>query len=127
MDNELKKLEVELAKVRLAKEQLELRDALKRAERRQNLAGGAERIVAAGVSVARSAAIGIADKTPRTPVAWRHVFTQLAVAAALFIIYVIGLPDSKNNLLLVAFFASVAFAGYGTFLFTKKVFQVVFH
>lgn len=35
MSDELKRLEIELAKVRLAKEQLELHDALKRAQRKQ--------------------------------------------------------------------------------------------
>lgn len=68
MSDELKRLEVELAKVRLAKEQLELQDARQRPERRQRVADGADRLIGAGRSAAQSSAAAIAQRTPSTPV-----------------------------------------------------------
>ena len=52
MNEELKQLEIELAKVRLAKEQLELRDALKRAQRQQAISDKTEKVVAVGRNAA---------------------------------------------------------------------------
>ena len=114
MSDELKKVEIEIAKVRLAKEQLELRDAVNRAERRQRVSDGADRLIGAGRSVAQISAAAIAQRT----------FYGLAIV--LFITYLAGLPESKSNALVVAFFASAALALYATVLLLKKLLQLVF-
>jgi hypothetical protein len=126
MSDELKRIEVELAKVRLAKEQLELRDALQRAERKQKLADGADKILNTGRSAVHSSAAAIAQRTPKAPVPWGRVFAVYGVALVLFVVYATGLPESKSNALAVAFFASLAFAGYGTLLLVQKLLQLLF-
>lgn len=126
MSDELKKVEIEIAKVRLAKEQLELRDAVNRAERRQRVSDGADRLIGAGRSVAQISAAAIAQRTPLAPVAWAKIFTFYGLAIVLFITYLAGLPESKSNALVVAFFASAALALYATVLLLKKLLQLVF-
>ena len=127
MSDELKRLEIELAKVRLAKEQLELHDALKRAERHQAISEGTAKVVEVGRSAAHNSAAALSDRTSRTPVPWTKVFGYYALSAALFAIYVAGLPESKRNLVVIAFFASCAVALLATYLLLKKLIQLALH
>jgi hypothetical protein len=126
MSDELKRLEVELAKVRLAKEQLELRDAVQRSERRQKLTNGADKIIDIGRSAANSSVEALSQRTPKMPVPLGKVLTYYGIAVVLLFAYFAGLPESKENALILAFFASVASAGYGTFLLLQKLLQFVF-
>ena len=125
MNEELKQLEIELAKVRLAKEQLELRDALKRAQRQQAISDKTEKVVAVGRNAAHNSSVALSDATSRTPVPWKNVFVYYTLSAALFAIYVAGLPDSKHNMFVIAFFASCAVAILATNLLLKKLIQLV--
>lgn len=127
MSDELKRLEVELARVRLAKEQLELRDALQRAERKQRIADTADTLVDAGRRAAKSSAAAVAQRTPSAPVAWSKIVVIAGLALLLFATYLAGLPESKSNLLVVAFFAAAALGLYALVLLLKKLLQLTFH
>lgn len=127
MSDELKRLEIELAKVRLAKEQIELREAVERVQRKQRLADSADKIIEVGRAAAQGSAAAIAQRTPTASVAWSKILTFGALAFLLFIVYVAGLPESKSNALLVAFIISAAFGLYAAALLLKKLLQLVFH
>ena len=127
MSDDLKKIEIEIAKVRLAKEQLELRDALRRADRKQRIEDRVAKVLSGSKAAARATAGGIAELTPRQVVSWSKVFFQFVVAGSAFLVYASGLPESKNNALVGAFFLGAAFALYGAILFVKKVLQLIFH
>lgn len=127
MSDELKRLEIELAKVRLAKEQLELHDALKRAQRKQVISDGTAKVVNASRNAAHNSSAALSDRTSRTPVPWANIFGYYVLSAVLFAVYAAGLPESKRNLLVIAFFASCAIALLATYLLLKKLIQVVLH
>lgn len=44
----------------------------------------------------------------------------------LFVMYLAGLPESKSNPLVIAFFAGAAFGLYATLLLLKKLLQLIF-
>jgi len=127
MDDELKRLETELAKVRLAKEKLELQRSMRQELQREKLSNAADRVIGASREAADNSLKTIARNTRRTPIAWSQVAMAYAVAAVLFIIWVAGMPESQNNALAFFLIGSCAFAIYGSYLLLRKFLQLALH
>lgn len=127
MDDEIKRLETELAKVRLAKEKLELQRSLRKEVQREKLSAAADRVIDAGREVATQS-IQVAERiTPTEPISWSRIALAYFFACALFVVYIAGLPDSKNNILVFAFFGSCALAAFGSYLLLRKLLQLTLH
>lgn len=133
MSDELNQLELEISRIRLAKEQLELREAIQREERKRKIGVGADRVISFGVAAAQSSVSAIAKQAESEPISGVKIVIRYSIAIAIFygVLFSVNLlGDGKNPWLIVltvvALVVSGAFALSATILLLKKLLQTVF-
>ncbi|MFC7286460.1 hypothetical protein ACFQPC_00270 [Herminiimonas glaciei] len=133
MSDELNQLELEITRIRLAKEQLELREAIQREERKRKIGVGADRVISFGVAAAQSSVAAIAKQAESEPISGVKIVIRYSIAIAIFygVLFSVNLlGDGKNPWLIVltvvALVVSGAFALSATILLLKKLLQIVF-
>ncbi|MFZ6849043.1 hypothetical protein [Undibacterium sp. RuRC25W] len=126
MSDELRQLEIELAKVKLEKEKLELQEAQKRYQKKQAVSAGVEKVMEEVVDVAKNSADTISRNVPETQIPLDKVAIFYGISIVFFLLYASDLPANKHSIWVIAFFVAVGFAGYATVLFIIKFFQTVF-
>ncbi len=127
MSEELKQLEIQLAKVRLAIETLELQEAQTRAKYKRIVSSGTE----TAVNVAKNSVDMISQNVPRTKIRWSSIF----ICVFLGFLGVLSILAGQNNVIpieknspaaWIIFIAILVFLGLAALLFIIKISQSLF-